>query len=153
MNLLAQRVLSSSLYIEKKKIVSIDRGILALVGFEKGDTPSDCKIIADKLLNYRIFPDDKGRMENSVLDIKGDVLLVPEVTLALQTRKGTRPSFSEAASSDSGKKLFDELSNQIRKIHDKLEVGIFGADMEINLINDGPVTFLFKSTDSKKNFD
>ena len=144
MNLLAQRVLSSSLYIEKKKIVSIDRGILALVGFEKGDTPSDCKIIADKLLNYRIFPDDKGRMEKSVLDIKGDVLLVPEVTLALQTRKGTRPSFSEAASSDSGKKLFDELSNQIRKIHDKLEVGIFGADMEIKLTNDGPVTFLFQ---------
>ena len=144
MNLLAQRVLSSSLYIEKKRIVSIDRGILALVGFEKGDTPSDCKIIADKLLNYRIFPDDKGRMEKSVLDIKGDLLLVPEVTLALQTRKGTRPSFSEAASSDSGKKLFDELSNQIRKIHDKLEVGIFGADMEIKLTNDGPVTFLFQ---------
>ena len=144
MNLLAQRVLSSALYIEKKKIVSIDRGILALVGFEKGDTPSDCKIIADKLLNYRIFPDDKGRMEKSVLDIKGDLLLVPEVTLALQTRKGTRPSFSEAASPELGKKLFDELSRQIKKIHDKLEVGIFGADMEIKLTNDGPVTFLFQ---------
>ena len=87
MNLLAQRVLSSSLYIEKKKILSIDRGILALVGFEKGDTSSDCELIADKLLNYRIFPDDKGRMENSVLDIKGDLLLVPEVTLALQQGK------------------------------------------------------------------
>ena len=146
MNLLAQRVLSSSLYIEKKRIVSIDRGILALVGFEKGDTSSDCKIIADKLLNYRIFSDDKGRMENSVIGIKGDLLLVPEVTLALDTRKGTRPSFSEAASPDLGKKLFDELSNKIREIHDKLEVGIFGADMEINLINDGPVAFIFKST-------
>ena len=144
MNLLAQRVLSSSLYIEKKRIVSIDRGILALVGFEKGDTPSDCKITADKLLNYRIFPDDKGRMEKSVLDIKGDLLLVPEVTLALQTRKGTRPSFSDAASPELGKKLFDELSRQIKKIHDKLEVGIFGADMEIKLTNDGPVTFLFQ---------
>ena len=144
MNLLAQRVFSSSLYIEKKKIVSINRGILALVGFEKGDAPSDCEIIADKLLNYRIFPDDKGRMEKSVLDIKGDLLLVPEVTLALQTRKGTRPSFSEAASPELGKKLFDELSRQIKKIHDKLEVGIFGADMEIKLTNDGPVTFLFQ---------
>ena len=144
MKLLAQRVLSSSLYIEKKKIVSINRGILALVGFEKGDSSSDCELIADKLLNYRIFPDDRGRMENSVLDIKGDLLLVPEVTLALQTRKGTRPSFSEAASSESGKKLFDELSRQIKKIHDKLEVGIFGADMEIKLTNDGPVTFLFQ---------
>ena len=149
MNLLAQRVLSSSLYIEKKKIVSIDRGILALVGFEKGDTSSDCEIIADKLLNYRIFPDDKGRMENSVVDIKGDLLLVPEVTLALETRKGTRPNFTEAASPDLGKRLFDELSNELREIHDKLELGIFGADMEINLINDGPVTFLFKSTDFK----
>jgi D-tyrosyl-tRNA(Tyr) deacylase len=149
LNLLAQRVLSSSLYIEKKKIVSIDRGILALVGFEKGDTSSDCEIIADKLLNYRIFPDDKGRMENSLIGIKGDLLLVPEVTLALETRKGTRPSFLEAASPDLGKKLFDELSNKLREIHNKLEVGIFGADMEINLINDGPVTFLFKSTDFK----
>ena len=149
MNLLAQRVLSSSLYIEKKRIVSIDRGILALVGFEKGDTSSDCEIIADKLLNYRIFPDDKGRMENSVVDIKGDLLLVPEVTLALETRKGTRPNFTEAASPDLGKRLFDELSNKLREIYDKLEVGIFGADMEINLINDGPVTFLFKSTDFK----
>ena len=149
MNLLAQRVLSSSLYIEKKKIVSIDRGILALVGFEKGDTSSDCEIIADKLLNYRIFPDDKGRMDNGVVDIKGDLLLVPEVTLALETRKGTRPNFTEAASPDLGKRLFDELSKKLREIHDKLEVGIFGADMEINLINDGPVTFLFKSTDFK----
>ena len=149
MNLIAQRVLSSSLYIEGKKIVSIDRGILALVGFEKEDTSSDCEIIADKLLNYRIFPDDKGRMENSVIDIKGDLLLVPEVTLALETRKGTRPSFSKAANPDLGKRLFDELSNKLREIHDKLEVGIFGADMEINLINDGPVTFLFKSSDSK----
>ena len=149
MNLIAQRVLSSSLCIEKKKIVSIDRGILALVGFEKGDTSSDCEIIADKLLNYRIFPDDKGRMENSVIDIKGDLLLVPEVTLALETRKGTRPSFSEAASPDLGKLLFDDLSNKLRETHNKLEVGIFGADMEIKLINDGPVTFLFKSSDSK----
>ena len=149
MNLIAQRVLSSSLYIEKKKIISIDRGILALVGFEKGDTSSDCKIIADKLLNYRIFPDEKGRMENSVIDIKGDLLLVPEVTLALETRKGTRPNFSEAASPDLGKLLFDDLSNKLREIHDKLEVGIFCADMEIKLINDGPVTFLFKSTDYK----
>ena len=149
MNLLAQRVLSSSLYIEKERIVSIDRGILDLVGFEKGDNSSDCEIIADKLLNYRIFSDDKGRMENSVIDIKGDLLLVPEVTLALETRKGTRPSFSEAANPELGKRLFDELSNKLREIHDRLEVGIFGADMEINLINDGPVTFLFKSTDFK----
>ena len=148
LNLLAQRVLSSSLYIEKKKIVSINRGILALVGFEKDDTSSDCELIADKLLNYRIFPDDRGRMENSVLDIKGDLLLVPEVTLALQTMKGSRPSFSEAASFDLGKKLFDELSIKIRKIHGKLEVGTFGADMEIKLTNDGPVTFLFKSAGS-----
>ena len=87
-------------------------------------------------------------MENSVLDIKGDLLLVPEVTLALQTMKGSRPSFSEAASSDLGKKLFDELSIKIRKIHGKLEVGTFGADMEIKLTNDGPVTFLFKSAGS-----
>ena len=153
MKLLAQRVLSSSLKVNKKEVASINRGILAFVGIEKSDTSSDCELIADKLLNYRIFPDDKGRMENSVLDINGDVLLVPEVTLAITTRKGTRPSFSEAANPDLGKMLFDELSNKIREIHDKLEVGIFGADMEINLINDGPVTFLFKSTDSKKNLD
>ena len=153
MNLLAQRVLSSSVFIEKKKIASIDRGILALVGFEKDDTLPDCQFIAEKLLNYRIFPDDKGRMENSVLEVKGDLLLIPEVTLALETKKGTRPNFSQAASPDLGEKLFDELCKKIRKIHDKLEVGIFGANMEISLINDGPVAFLFKSTDFRKNFD
>ena len=125
-----------------------------LVGIEKCDTSSDCELIADKLLNYRIFPDDKGRMENSVLDVKGDLLLVPEVTLAISIReKVPGQVFLKQQTQIWEKKLFDELSNKIREIHDKLEVGIFGADMEINLINDGPVTFLFKSTDFKKNFD
>ena len=153
MKLLAQRVLSSSLRVNKNEVASINRGILALVGFEKNDTSSDCEVIAKKLMNYRIFPDDKGRMENSVLDVKGDLLLVPEVTLSLETRKGTRPNFSQAASHDLSEKLFDELCNKISKMHNKLEVGIFGADMEISLINDGPVAFLFKSTDFKKNLD
>ena len=84
-------------------------------------------------------------MERSVLDINGDILLVPQVTLALETRKGARPSFSEAANADLGKKLFDVLSQEISKHQGKLKLGIFGADMQISLVNDGPVTFYFQS--------
>ncbi|HIC27746.1 MAG TPA: D-tyrosyl-tRNA(Tyr) deacylase [Gammaproteobacteria bacterium] len=145
MKLLAQRVLNSSLKVNQEEVASIGRGILALVGFEKNDTSSDCRRIVKKLLSYRMFPDKTGKMERSVLDINGDILLVPQVTLALETRKGARPSFSEAANADLGKKLFDVLSQEISKHQGKLKLGIFGADMQISLVNDGPVTFYFQS--------
>ena len=145
MKLLAQRVLNSSIKISEKKISSIDKGILALVGFERNDNLLKCQQMAKKLVSYRMFPDIEGKMEKSILEAYGEILLVPQITLAMETDKGNRPSFSEAANPEEGKKLFDVLAREINKFGvSKLELGIFGADMEISLINDGPVTFLFQ---------
>ena len=145
MKLLAQRVLNSSIKISEKKISSIDKGILALVGFERNDNLLKCQQMAKKLVSYRMFPDIEGKMEKSILEAYGEMLLVPQITLAMETDKGNRPSFSEAANPEEGKKLFDVLAREINKFGvSKLELGIFGADMEISLINDGPVTFIFQ---------
>ncbi|MEC7911148.1 MAG: D-aminoacyl-tRNA deacylase [Pseudomonadota bacterium] len=145
MKLLAQRVLNSSIKISEKKISSIDKGILALVGFERNDNLLKCQQMAKKLVSYRMFPDIEGKMEKSILEAYGEILLVPQITLAMETDKGNRPSFSEAANPEEGKKLFDVLAREINKFGvSKLELGIFGADMEISLINDGPVTFIFQ---------
>ena len=145
MKLLAQRVLNSSIKISEKKISSIDKGILALVGFERNDNLLKCQQMAKKLVSYRMFPDIEGKMEKSILEAYGEILLVPQITLAMETDKGNRPSFSEAANPEEGKKLFDVLAREINKFGvSKLEIGIFGADMEISLINDGPVTFIFQ---------
>lgn len=145
MKILAQRVLSSSVVVNKKEIASINEGILALVGFEKEDKTSTCKSMVKKLVNYRLFSDNEGKIEKSVIDIRGSILLVPQVTLALDTKKGTRPSFSQAAPPELGNQLFGELILEFKKnenIH--LENGLFGADMEISLVNKGPVTFYFE---------
>ena len=145
MKLLAQRVLNSSIKISEKKISSIDKGILALVGFERNDNLLKCQQMAKKLVSYRMFADIEGKMEKSILEAYGEILLVPQITLAMETDKGNRPSFSEAANPEEGKKLFDVLAREINKFGvSKLELGIFGADMEISLINDGPVTFIFQ---------
>ena len=145
MKLLAQRVLNSSIKISEKKISSIDKGILALVGFERNDNLLKCQQMEKKLVSYRMFPDIEGKMEKSILEAYGEILLVPQITLAMETDKGNRPSFSEAANPEEGKKLFDVLAQEINKFGvSKLELGIFGADMEISLINDGPVTFIFQ---------
>ena len=145
MKLLAQRVLNSSIKISEKKISSIDKGILALVGFERNDNLLKCQQMAKKLVSYRMFPDIEGKMEKSILEAYGEILLVPQITLAMETDKGNRPSFSEAANPEEGKKLFDVLAREINKFGvSKLELVIFGADMEISLINDGPVTFIFQ---------
>ena len=145
MKLLAQRVLNSSIKISEKKISSIDKGILALVGFERNDNLLKCQQMAKKLVSYRMFPDIEGKMEKSILEAYGEILLIPQITLAMETDKGNRPSFSEAANPEEGKKLFDVLAREINKFGvSKLELGIFGADMEIRLINDGPVTFIFQ---------
>ncbi len=145
MKILAQRVLSSSVVVNKKEIASINEGILALVGFEKEDKTSTCKSMVKKLVNYRLFSDNEGKIEKSVIDIRGSILLVPQVTLALDTKKGTRPSFSQAASPELGNQLFGELILEFKKNENiYLENGLFGANMEISLVNQGPVTFYFE---------
>tara|TARA_Y100000588_G_scaffold38636_1_gene37031 strand:+ start:405 stop:845 length:441 start_codon:yes stop_codon:yes gene_type:complete len=145
LKILAQRVLSSSVVVNKKEIASINEGILALVGFEKEDKTSTCKSMVKKLVNYRLFSDNEGKIEKSVIDIRGSILLVPQVTLALDTKKGTRPSFSQAASPELGNQLFGELILEFKKNENiYLENGLFGANMEISLVNQGPVTFYFE---------
>ena len=125
-------------------IGTIGRGILALVGVERGDGEAQAERLVERVLGYRIFPDAAGKMNLSLLDIKGELLAVPQFTLAADTRKGTRPGFSSAAPPDEGERLFKffvEVLNQ--KI--KAKAGKFGTDMKVGLVNDGPVTFWLQS--------
>ena len=118
----------------------IGRGILALVGVERGDTDAQAERLVERVLGYRIFPDAEGKMNLSLIDIKGELLAVPQFTLAADTKSGTRPGFSTAAAPDEGKRLFEFLVGKTgSKV--KTQTGRFGADMKISLVNDGPVTF------------
>ena len=145
MKILVQRVLQSSVHINNSKVASIHRGILCLIGFEKHDKTEDCFELMKKVINYRIFPDDQEKMNLSLLDIKGELLIVPQVTLAIETHKGNRPSFSKAADPEKGKKLFEELKKFLDESFENYQSGIFGEDMNIEIVNEGPVTFLFKN--------
>ncbi len=138
---LIQRVSHASVVIDKQKVGEIDRGILALIGVQKSDSTAQVERLLERILSYRIFPDEEGRMNRSLSDIKGGLLLVPQFTLAADTKKGTRPGFSPAAAPELGEKLFLELIEQAKRQHHDLHSGIFGADMKISLCNDGPVTF------------
>lgn len=138
---LLQRVTQASVEVENKIIAEIDAGLLVFVGVEKNDNENKAQRLANRLLGYRVFPDDEEKMNLSVLDFNGSVLMVPQFTLAADTKKGTRPSFSSAASPTEGKQLFDYLVDVTGKSCQRLRTGSFGADMKVKLINDGPVTF------------
>jgi len=138
---LLQRVTQAGVSVDGKSIAGIGRGILVLVGVEKSDTQENCLRLADRLLSYRVFPDHGGRMNLSVSDIDGGIMLVPQFTLAADTRKGTRASFTSAAAPESASLLFDRLVEEIQSRHARTASGIFGADMQVALVNDGPVTF------------
>jgi len=138
---LLQRVTEASVSVDSESIAAIGRGILVLVGVEKSDTQENCRRLAERLLSYRVFPDHDGRMNLSVSGIDGGILLVPQFTLAADTRKGTRASFTSAAPPESASLLFDRLVGEIRGRHAETATGIFGADMQVALVNDGPVTF------------
>jgi len=137
---LLQRVTGAGVEVEGRGIAAIGRGLLALVGVERGDTEAQAERLAERVLGYRVFPDAQGKMNLSLLDIKGELLAVPQFTLAADTKQGTRPGFSTAASPDEGKRLF-ELFVAKAKQKMKVETGSFGADMKVRLVNDGPVTF------------
>lgn len=124
-----------------KCVGEIGVGILALVAIEKGDTENEAEKLAERLLSYRIFPDATDRMNLSLKDIQGGLLLVSQFTLAADTRKGLRPSFAPAASPEEGLRLFDFLSTFSQEQYPHVSTGQFGADMQVSLINDGPVTF------------
>ncbi|OIO71725.1 MAG: D-tyrosyl-tRNA(Tyr) deacylase [Zetaproteobacteria bacterium CG1_02_53_45] len=145
MRAIIQRVSSAMLVTENTKAKKIGRGIVALVGVEKGDSQTQVRRLAERLLAYRIFPDLEGRMNLSLSDIQGSLLLVPNFTVAADTGKGTRAGFSTAAAPADGKLLFDKLVEVIGEKHVHVETGIFGTDMQITLTNDGPVTFILNS--------
>ena len=138
---LIQRVTEAWVDIEGKRVASIETGILALVGVERGDATAQVNRLLERLLAYRVFPDDQGRMNRSLADIQGGLLLVPQFTLVADTAKGNRPGFSRGAAPQDGRRLFEELLTLARSRHQTVGSGQFGADMQVGLVNDGPVTF------------
>lgn len=138
---LLQRVSAAQVVIDGVTVGAIDRGLLVLLGVEAGDTAAEADRLLERLLNYRVFNDDAGKMNLSLRDVGGGLLLVPQFTLAADTRKGLRPGFSTAAAPEQGRLLFDHAVGQAARLHQPLATGRFGADMQVTLTNDGPVTF------------
>ena len=138
---LLQRVSEAGVSVNNRQVAVIEKGLLVLVGIEKGDDETKACRLVERLLGYRVFEDDQGKMNLSLKDIKGDLLLVPQFTLAADTSKGMRPGFSSAASPDEAEKWFNRGVDLCRLQMDVVETGVFGADMKVSLINEGPVTF------------
>jgi len=142
---LLQRVTEASVTVSAERVGSIGAGILVFVGVQKDDTPAHADRLLQRVLGYRIFADPGGKMNLSLADTAGGLLLVPQFTLAADTRKGARPSFSSAAPPQLGRERFDYLVTQARAHHKDVASGRFGADMQVALINDGPVTFILQT--------
>lgn len=138
---LLQRVLSASVSVEGEHIAEIGPGLMVLVGVEKSDTQQSARKLVERLLGYRVFSDNEDKMNLSVLDVSGEILLVPQFTLAADTKKGMRPSFSSAAPPQQGSDLFDAVVDIMSREVPGVQTGRFGADMAVELVNDGPVTF------------
>jgi len=138
---LIQRVTRGRVTVDGAPVGAIGPGLVALLCAERGDGPGEADALVDKVLGYRVFGDAAGKMNLSVRDVAGGLLLVPQFTLAADTASGTRPSFSPAALPDVGRTLFERCVEQARARHATVECGTFGAHMQVELINDGPVTF------------
>ncbi len=138
---LLQRVSRADVVVSGETVGEIERGILVLVGVERGDDEARADRLLERLLGYRVFSDSEGKMNLSVRNVSAGLLLVPQFTLAADTRKGTRASFTPAADPDTGKRLFEYLVAAARRAHLIVATGVFGADMRVTLTNDGPVTF------------
>jgi D-tyrosyl-tRNA(Tyr) deacylase len=143
---LLQRVSSASVSVDGQAVGAIAQGLLVLVGVQRGDTEREADRLLERLLTYRVFADAEGRMNRSVQDVGGGLLLVSQFTLAADTRKGTRPGFSPAAEPDVGRRLFEYMIARARERHSTVETGVFGANMQVSLVNDGPVTFWLEVT-------
>ncbi len=139
---LLQRVSEARVDVAETTLAQIGQGILVLVGVQADDDESRARNFVDRMLNYRVFADPDGKMNLSLIDIAGGLLLVPQFTLAANTKKGRRPSFTSAASPQHGKRIFDAMIEYARAGYDPVACGQFGADMKIYLVNDGPVTFI-----------
>ncbi len=142
---LLQRVTSANVVIDGRKVAEIGVGLLVLVGVRPEDTPASAARLLERLLQYRVFAAADGRMNRSLVEVGGGLLLVPQFTLAADTRKGTRPGFSHAAPPELGLKLFTALVAAAHAAHPLVGSGVFGADMQVSLTNDGPVTLWLES--------
>ena len=142
---LLQRVSQARVDVGGQTVSAIDRGLLVLIGVEPHDTQASADKMLHKLLNYRVFSDPDGKMNLSLSDVQGGLLLVSQFTLAADTKSGLRPSFSKAAPPALGAELFDYLVQKAKTSHGQVGTGQFGADMQVHLINDGPVTFLLET--------
>ena len=138
---LIQRVSRGEVSVDRATVGQIARGIVALIGVRKGDTEADADRLLERIVGYRIFADAQGRMNLSLREVDGGLLLVPQFTLAADTRSGMRAGFSTAAQPDEGRRLFDYLVERARASHGAVQTGSFGAHMQVSLVNDGPVTF------------
>jgi D-tyrosyl-tRNA(Tyr) deacylase len=138
---LLQRVTSASVTVEAATIAAIGRGLLVLVGVERADGDAQAQRLGERILSDRMFADDHGKMNRSVIDVGGEILLVPQFTLAADTTRGNRASFSTAAVPEEGRRLFELLVAGVRSQREGVATGAFGADMQVALVNDGPVTF------------
>jgi D-tyrosyl-tRNA(Tyr) deacylase len=142
---LLQRVREASVLVEGRLIGAIGTGLLVLVGVERGDSEVQANRLVERILGYRVFPDAQGRMNLSLQETGGGLLLVPQFTLAADTRKGMRPSFTPAAAPEEGERLFAWLVSRARMLHPEVATGRFGAYMQVCLSNDGPVTFWLRA--------
>jgi D-aminoacyl-tRNA deacylase len=139
-----QRVSSASVTVDGNVTGKIGRGIMVLLGVEKGDAEAQADWLAEKIINLRIFEDEAGKMNRSVQDVGGSLLVVSQFTLAGNCDKGRRPSFDSAATPDEGKRLYEYFVDAVRRLGVPVETGIFQADMKVELVNDGPVTFVLE---------
>ena len=142
MKALIQRVTSASVVVEGRTVGAIKTGLLVFVGVEKNDTLIEVDRMVNRLLSYRLFPDSEDKMNFSVSDVRGGVLLVSQFTLAADTKSGTRPGFSTAKSPEEAQIMYDHMVEQCKTKHNSVAAGVFGADMQVSLVNDGPVTFM-----------
>lgn len=150
---LIQRVTEAWVQVEGRTVGRIDGGILALIGVRPEDAPADAERLLERILGYRVFGDAAGRMNLSLRDTGGGLLLVPQFTLAADTRKGMRAGFSTAAAPERAQQLFDHLARRAREAHAQVATGQFGAHMQVSLVNDGPVTFWLESGRAAGAFD
>ena len=146
MKVLIQRVKGASVTIDGKLYSATGKGILALVGIEKGDTLEEVKKLAGKIVNLRIFSDENDKMNRSLIDIQGEMLIVSQFTLCGDCKKGTRPSFDKSAPPDIANELYESFVKEVSSLGIKTATGSFGAMMDVSLINDGPVTFMLQLT-------
>ena len=142
---LLQRVSRASVRVDGETVGRIGRGLLVLAAVERGDGEAQARRLAERIAGYRVFPDGEGRMNRSLQQIGGELLLVSQFTLAADTRKGTRPGFSKAAPPEEGERLFRMLVEEARALGIVVETGVYGAHMDVELVNSGPVTILLQA--------